>query len=206
MDYNKLANGKRKITAIPFKKILSLLLSVSVLFTTLPHITLTARAADGGNSTNPTIINASIGAAMLTSGYYELQGTFENIGRLTVSGDVHLILNDNANVTITGGINVAMYNSLTIDGNTGSLTATGTGERHTGIGSTIYSKRRHTINGGTVTANGNGYSPGIGTAADSTGTATSRLPAARLQPQAEPPVSAAAAAVPARTATTAPTT
>lgn len=79
--------------------------------------------------------------------------------RITVTGDVHLILEDNCTLTINGGINVAEGNSLTIYGQqsgTGVLTAQNSGAYNAGIGGG--GKRGTngtvTINGGTVTANG----------------------------------------------------
>lgn len=85
--------------------------------------------------------------------------------RVTVTGDVHLILADGCNLKINGGINVSSGNSLTIygqDEGTGALTATGA-DSQAGIGGgESQSGGAITINGGSITANSNGYGAGIG--------------------------------------------
>ncbi|GHV68540.1 hypothetical protein FACS1894199_15930 [Bacteroidia bacterium] len=132
----------------------TLLARTVVIVAALCLSTTTAWAADGGDSTNPTIINGNIGAATLNAGYYELRGTFTNTVRLTVNGDVHLILQDGCNVTIDGGINCGVGNSLTIYGNTGRLTANGN-HYQAGIGGNRYQAGGNiTINGGIVVASG----------------------------------------------------
>lgn len=63
-----------------------------------------------------------------TGGWYVATGTTQISSRVTVSGDVHLILADDASLTIDGGINVPANSSLTVYGQTagsGKLTATG---------------------------------------------------------------------------------
>ena len=59
--------------------------------------------------------------------WYVVTGSDVTIsGRVTVNGSVHLILTDGCSLTVTGGIQVAAGNSLTIygqRGDTGSLTA-----------------------------------------------------------------------------------
>ncbi len=64
-------------------------------------------------------------------GWYVVTGPVEIPRRVTVTGDVHLILADNASLTVNGGIGVAGGNALTIyaqsmdESTMGSLTATG---------------------------------------------------------------------------------
>ena len=101
--------------------------------------------------------------------------------RVTVTGSVHLILMDNTELTIEGGIQVEDPNSLTIygqSGGTGQLTATGSGGAAAGIGGDAGiggnggnggdggNGGSVTIHGGTVTAIGgsgkNGGGAGIG--------------------------------------------
>ena len=104
--------------------------------------------------------------------------------RVTVTGSVHLILMDNTELTIKGGIQVEDPNSLTIygqSGGTGQLTATGSGGAAAGIGGDAGiggnggnggdggnggNGGSVTIHGGTVTAIGgsgkNGGGAGIG--------------------------------------------
>lgn len=104
--------------------------------------------------------------------WYVAEGEITIDHRVTVSGDVHLILKDGCDLTIEGGIRVEGNNSLTIyaqskDG-TGSLTANGGSSLNAGIGGdganaqndndTINAKGGDcgtvTIHGGTVTAIG----------------------------------------------------
>ena len=88
--------------------------------------------------------------------------------RVTVTGNVHLILEDGCNLTINGGINLTGNNALTIyaqstGGNMGALTARNPGQYNAGIGG---NKKESggiiTINGGTVVANGGNMGAGIG--------------------------------------------
>ena len=84
--------------------------------------------------------------------------------RVTVTGDVHLILEDGCSLTVNGGINATDTNSLTIygqSGGTGKLTATGGGFQ-AGIGGNSNQSGTITINGGTVTATGGDGGAGIG--------------------------------------------
>ena len=96
--------------------------------------------------------------------------------RVTVTGDVHLILADGCKLTASQGINVTGDNSLTIyaqstGADMGALTANaenldispsqaGIGGNDNQPGGTI------TINGGAVTANGGDYASGIGGGSD----------------------------------------
>ena len=93
--------------------------------------------------------------------------------RITVTGDVHLILADGCTLTTSKGITVASGNSLTIyaqseDGGMGKLDATGTNigdnDGTAGIGGTDESTNfgKITINGGTITAIGGNRAAGIG--------------------------------------------
>ncbi len=105
----------------------------------------------------------------IESGWYVLSATREFPGRVTVSGDVHLILCDgctfNAN---NGGIRLTQYDSLTIyaqsaGGNQGVLTAKAVAEKYAGIGGNYCENGGTvTINGGDITAAGAYYGAGIG--------------------------------------------
>lgn len=103
--------------------------------------------------------------------WYVVTGPVEIPRRVTVTGDVHLILGDKASLTVSGGIGVAEGNALTIyaqstdESTMGSLTATATGY-HAGIGGgsrgTIGGSGGNvTITGGIVNATG-GDGAGIG--------------------------------------------
>ena len=94
-------------------------------------------------------------------------GTEDSPQRVTVTGDVHLILKDNCNLTVNGGIQVAQGNSLTIyaqskddDGlptaSTGRLTAQNVAAHTAGIGGNDGATGGAiTISGGTITASSN---------------------------------------------------
>lgn len=90
--------------------------------------------------------------------------------RVTVSGDVHLILANDAKLTVNGGISVNAGNSLTVyaqpaenDKTTGSLTVENVEEGNAGIGGDVQqSGGTITINGGEITANGGDNGAGIG--------------------------------------------
>ena len=97
-------------------------------------------------------------------------GTEEAPQRVTVSGDVHLILANGADLTVNGGIGVNENNSLTIyaqptkDGETpGSLTVQNVQAGYAGIGGDVQKNGGTiTINGGTITATGTNGGSGIG--------------------------------------------
>ena len=86
--------------------------------------------------------------------------------RISVSGNVHLILTDGCSLTINGGIEVADGNSLTIygqTGDTGSLLIQNVDEGKAGIGSASNIKCGSiTINGGKVNAESGSNGAGIG--------------------------------------------
>ena len=94
-----------------------------------------------------------------SSGWYVAQGEVTIGQRVTVTGDVHLILADNCALTVNGGIQVAENNSLTIYGqenDTGTLRAT-VSDSKAGIGGNNgETAGTITIHGGTVEAKSNG--------------------------------------------------
>ena len=93
-------------------------------------------------------------------------GTEETPQRVTVTGNVHLILADNCTLTISGGIQVTGSNALTIYGQgngTGKLNASAaSGSHFAGIGGNDGASGTITINGGNITATGDGKGSGIG--------------------------------------------
>ena len=119
-------------------------------------------------------------------GWYVVNGTVEigsagddsaedgssdvDVQRVTVSGDVHLILANDAKLTVNGGISVNAGNSLTVyaqpaenDKTTGSLTVENVEEGNAGIGGDVQqSGDTITINGGEITATGGTSGSGIG--------------------------------------------
>jgi hypothetical protein len=120
-----------------------------------------------------TVIDANGGERTLSAGWYLVRGALTNSGTITIDGTVHLILENNSDLTVRGssgnaGINVSEGDSLTIyaysvSEDMGKLTATGSSYSGAGIGGgsggnggTI------TINGGAVTATGSSGAAGIG--------------------------------------------
>ena len=102
----------------------------------------------------------------LTSGVWILSQSRRFSNRLTISGDVHLVLCDGATLTCGKGVELAPGNSLSVYGqeeDTGKLICTGP-ENHAGIGGgNNTGSGSFTIHGGTVTANGGDYAAGVGT-------------------------------------------
>lgn len=100
-----------------------------------------------------------------TGGWYVVSGSVEITSRVTVTGDVHLILMDGCTLTVNGGIQVKDDNSLTIYGQkkgSGTVKATGD-DQASGIGGGSYeSGGIVTIMGGIVEATGGTYAAGIG--------------------------------------------
>ena len=117
--------------------------------------------------------NTSWGTAGTTT-WYVATDDIAISSRVTVSGDVHLILADNCTLTISGGIQVTGSNALTIYGQgngTGKLNAyAASGSHFAGIGGNVYTTGESwtpvagtiTINGGNITATGDGNGSGIG--------------------------------------------
>ena len=105
------------------------------------------------------------GLTAWSSGWYVVKGDVTIGPRVTVSGDVKLILTDGCQLTVYCGIQVSEGNALTIygqSGGTGSLEATGS-ENNAGIGGGERgSVGSITINGGSITANGGWGGAGIG--------------------------------------------
>lgn len=99
-----------------------------------------------------------------TAGWYVVSGEITVAERITVTGDVHLVLTDNCTLTAQKGITVTGTDSLTIYGQAeGSGKLDATGENYcAGIGGNRGDSGNITINGSTVTANGGNYGAGIG--------------------------------------------
>ena len=103
--------------------------------------------------------------------WYVAQGDVTIESRVTVTGDVHLILADGCNLTVNGGIYVSSWTAskLTIYGQengTGELYAyASSGSDFAGIGGNkepYGTSGEITINGGNITAVGDGLGAGIG--------------------------------------------
>ncbi len=155
------------------KRALSLLLSIMLIVTILPTTALAATKQGisylGLNGTpsladDVTVIDS--GSTTLNSGWYLVDSGNVTINQtVTVNGDVKLILEDGANLTVNGagsasaGINVTQGNSLSIYAQSigsgmGRLTARGSGNG-TGIGSADHDQAGAiSIYGGRITATG----------------------------------------------------
>lgn len=102
-----------------------------------------------------------------SDGWYVVEGNITNSNRISVSGNVHLILKDGCTLNATSGILVSRGNSLTIYGQslgTGKLVATAwTDGGDAGIGGVHHSTAGSiTINGGNIEATGYNGGAGIG--------------------------------------------
>ena len=156
------------------KRLLSKLLTLSMVLTlmmtclvVLPTEVLAATNvayldADGNTKTASSATEITTSTNELTTGWYVVNGPVTRTETITVTGDVHLILADGCNLTVTGderkaGINVNDANRLTIydqAGHTGVLNVTGD-QGGAGIGSGYMESGGFiTINGGIINATG----------------------------------------------------
>lgn len=143
-----------------------------------PTIVNTSYVMPNGSGANANCIRLTTDMTTLNQEWYVVDSALNfGTGGIKVSGNVNLVLADDASLTVQGaakkaGINVAIGNSLTIygqTGGTGSLTASGyssDGFDYGGAGIGGNDKESCgtiTINGGTVTATGSQYTgAGIG--------------------------------------------
>ena len=127
---------------------------------------------NGSEQTADTVTEVESSTIAWSTGWYVVRGDVTIGSRVTVSGEVRLILADSASLTVNGGINVADGNSFTVYAqsvgeNMGTLTATGEFPA-AGIGGGNWENAGTiTINGGTVKATGGGSAAGIGNGKDS---------------------------------------
>ena len=146
---------------------------------------------DGKVQTCPTATEVTASDSQWSSGWYVVPaGTMTISQRVTVNGDVHLILENGANLTIDGGISVAGSNALTIyaqsveEGEMGILAADASSRFcDAGIGGNVYSAPNAgavTICGGEIIVSGGtnggagigGAGRGVGLYAGAGGTVT----------------------------------
>ena len=157
-------SGKKRLGAV--------LLSLALCLSLLPGTALAADdvpyiGANGESLTQSNVTEVTTDTTIWSNSWYVAQGEVEISSRITVTGDVHLILADGCTLTVNGGIRVGSSQSLTIYGqsegeNAGTLVANGS-ETNAGIGGgqnipvgTV------TIYGGTVEATGGTTGAGIG--------------------------------------------
>ncbi len=164
--------GKKRLGAV--------LLSLALLAGLLPTAALAVDSvtyidAEGNSQTTQSgteVTGITSSTTNLSAGWYVVTDSVTISGRITVSGEVHLILTDGYTLTASDGITVSTGNSLTIYGQTqgtGALTATCSGDYGAGIGGGNNPQTAGgeacgtvTINGGRVTAEGGTNSAGIG--------------------------------------------
>lgn len=110
-----------------------------------------------------TVIDSENAPTEWTNDWYVVEGTVAIDSRVTVTGDVKLILKNGANLTVNGGIDVSgtsnsftVYAQSTDESKMGGLTATAADETgNAGIGSSgRQTAGAITVNGGRVTATG----------------------------------------------------
>ena len=171
-------SGKKRLGAV--------LLSLALCLGLLPTAALAAEAesvtyidADGKPQTcaTATVVEEDYEVTWSSSGeggaWYVVNSDVTISERITVTGNVHLILADDCTLTASDGITVSSGNSLTIygqSGGTGAVTATadssdagiGGGRDSSGDSDDGEACGTVTINGGNVTATGNDYGAGIG--------------------------------------------
>ena len=127
--------------------------------------------ANGSVQTANSVTEVESSTIAWSTGWYVVKGDVTIGSRVTVSGEVHLILADSASLTVNGGINVAESNSFSVYAqsvgkNMGTLTVTG-GSYGAGIGGRNGDRNGSscgniTINGGSVAATGGDEAAGIG--------------------------------------------
>lgn len=161
------------------KKKLGWILSLTLCFAMIIAATLVTASADDNvsyidasgetqicdSATEVTETNTAWGASDSQEHWYVVNSNVTINTRVTVNGNVHLILADGYTLTASQGINVTDTNSLTIYGQaegTGALTATGAGWQAGIGGDRQQSGGTITINGGTVNATGGSAAAGIG--------------------------------------------
>ena len=166
-------------------KVLSILLALALVLGLAPAVSIPARAAEAQDPikyldetgaekecTNYTVIDGSTKA--MTYGWYVLSSSVEISDRITVTGNVCLILCDGCTLTAKAGVRVDGENSLTIYGQSegdmvGTLNATAVNGDAAIGGNNGGSSGEITINGGTVTATASGSGAAIGNGAGGAG-------------------------------------
>ena len=155
------------------KRLLCCFLSFLILINAVPLTAVTANAQtsvsyldENGTTQQCVKYTAITDQTELSTGWYVVNSDVTISDRITVSGNVHLILADGKTLTAGGGINVSSNNAFTVYaqsvGNAmGKLTANAFVGSGIG-GNDLQSCGKVTINGGNVTATGSYWYAGIG--------------------------------------------
>ena len=131
------------------------LLPVTALAATVENITYLDE--NGTQQTAASATQVTNSDTQWTDGWYVAQSNITIDGTVTISGNVHLILEDGCNLTVNGGIllqsdsNMYIYAQSTEKERMGSLTATGT---DAGFKEAGYGTQTLTIAGGKISASG----------------------------------------------------
>ena len=165
------------------RRLLSIVLSLCMVLALMPQMVFAADPATNVPYLDASGVQQICGSAAVVNGddtiwgtdgqttWYVVQGDVTIESRVTVTGDVHLILADGCNLTVNGGIYVSSWTAskLTIYGQengTGELYAyASSGSDYAGIGGNkepYGTSGEITINGGNITAVGDGIGAGIG--------------------------------------------
>ena len=109
------------------KRILSILLCCVMLVGLLPTVALAEGGVSyldetGTSQTCDSATEVTSSDTEWTTGWYVVQGTVEIGSRVTVSGDVHLILTDGCTLTVNGGIQVQDDDNDITNGSANALT------------------------------------------------------------------------------------
>ena len=164
----------------------SILLALTLVLTLMPITAMAATSVeyldeDGtltytSSEINVTEINTENAPKEWVNGWYVVSGNVTITDRITVNGDVYLILADDCTLNAQKGISVTSGNSLTIydqskedstDSTVGKLIAGTADMYYAGIGGDrgnngVYAHGDITINGGSIKAQGGDYAAGIG--------------------------------------------
>ena len=168
---------KRRLLSIVLSLCMVLMLMPQMVFAEggVPYLDASGVQKTCGSATVVTSSDTEWTGIAENPGWYVVQGNVTISSRVTVNGDVHLILADGCKLTVNGGIGVSQsssnQNSLTIYGQeegTGELNAyAASGTNNAGIGGDCdKSSDSITINGGDVTAVGDRAGSGIGGGVD----------------------------------------
>ena len=85
----------------------------------VPYLDETGTLAETGENIQVTEINSENVTDEWSTGWYVVNYEVEISERITVTGEVHLILADSSKLTVPNGISVTSDNSLTIFGQSG---------------------------------------------------------------------------------------
>ncbi|WP_317321215.1 Ig-like domain-containing protein [Subdoligranulum variabile] len=146
---------KRLFALIPVLLFCLTMLPTTALAATVENITYLDE--NGTQQTAASATQVTNSDTQWTDGWYVAQSNITIDGTVTISGNVHLILEDGCNLTVNGGIllqsdsNMYIYAQSTEKERMGSLTATGT---DAGFKEAGYGTQTLTIAGGKISASG----------------------------------------------------